>query len=218
MNFWCSMRHQTWEKKSLYNVGECIFEHWKPKRLQGSSCRSWTPATSSSLHYVGNFWPMKLGSPWQNPGSAPGCQGHPDENCHLDILTTTKQLYHKLPACLLSFGTMICFAFKINLKFITAKELNALFIASVFLQKSCVAHIVPYVCLRIVVDNYLQLLTQFACFFLVRKIQFSELNNYIWSKWDCFTFTCSLPQSFAIFHVIVKGSWSVSTFTLYPAV
>ena len=166
----------------------------------------------------------------------------------------------------------------------------------------------PYVCLRIVVDNYLQLLTQFACCFiitlspkrlhpiriavsqvikdvdyrekthnksencednysllcwcaeaqsvnekdcqntlwaaiwhlnnfdilgnangpregkgpspfiitsLVRKIQFSELNNYIWSKWDCFTFTCSLPQSFAIFHVIVKGSWSVSNLHLY---
>ena len=110
---------------------------------------------------------MKLGSPWQNPGSASGCQGHPDENCHLDVLTTTKQLYHKLPACLLSFGTTICFAFKIYLKFITAKELNSLFITSVFLQKSCVAHIVPYVCLRIVVDNYLQLLTQFACCFII---------------------------------------------------
>ena len=36
-----------------------------------------------------------------------------------------------------------------------------------FLKKSCVAHIVPYVCLRIVVDNYLQLLTQFACFFII---------------------------------------------------
>ena len=22
------------------------------------------------LHYIGNFWPQKLGSPWQNPGSA----------------------------------------------------------------------------------------------------------------------------------------------------